>query len=146
MFKKAGIEQKIEQKKTIKTYKKFLEEKRYTGKKIKHYEEIMTMHHLRHRSEEGKTDIQNGSVVNSLAHTYMHSLPREQEEYINNELREYKRQHSKECPVEFVDYLPLDWEVKAMVFTPKELQPKKKYNRAKDKREFMKRVEEEYER
>lgn len=143
MFKKAGIEQKIEQKKTIKTYRRFLEEKRYTGKKIKHYEEIMTMHHLRHRSEEGKTDIQNGSVVNSLAHTYMHSLPREQEEYINNELREYKRQHSKECTVEFVDYLPLDFEVKAMVITPEEMQPSKKYNRARDKREFLRRIEDE---
>lgn len=67
-------------------------------------------------------------------------------EQVNNELREYKRQHSKECTVEFVDYLPLDYEIKAMVITPEELQPKKKYNRAKEKREFMKRVEEEDER
>ena len=51
MFKKAGIERRIEKLKRIKTYKRFLEEKKYTKKKIKHYEGIMTYHHLVHKSE-----------------------------------------------------------------------------------------------
>lgn len=63
-------------------------------------------------------------------------------ERVNNELREYKRKHSQECTVEFVDYLPLDFEVKAMVFTPEELQPKKKYDRAKAVKEFKDRIKE----
>lgn len=63
-------------------------------------------------------------------------------ERVNNELREYKRRHSKECTVEFVDYLPRDWEIKAMIITPEELQPKKKYNRAEDKRNVQKKIRE----
>lgn len=51
MFKKAGIEKKIEQIKGIKTYKQFIEEKRYTLKFIEHYENIMTVHHLKHVKE-----------------------------------------------------------------------------------------------
>lgn len=34
--------------------------------------------------------LENGVVINRLAHQYLHSLPREQEEVINNMLREYK--------------------------------------------------------
>ena len=43
MFKKANIEEKIEKKKTIKTYKKFLEERHYTGKFIKLYKKQTTV-------------------------------------------------------------------------------------------------------
>ena len=49
------------------------------------------MHHLRHRSENGATSIENGANVAEVAHQYMHSLPRDQEEIINNMLREWKR-------------------------------------------------------
>lgn len=90
MFKKANCEEQIERLRTIKTFKKYLEEKRYTGKKIKKLEKQMTFHHLKHRSEGGETTPENGGVINELAHAYMHSLPREHEEIINNMIREYK--------------------------------------------------------
>ena len=138
MFKKAKIEDKIEQKKTIKTYKQFKEEKRYTGKFIRLYESQMNYHHLVHKSEGGETSIENGAIVNSLAHIYMHSLPREEEEIINNELREYKRQ-SDECKVVFVDDLDFDFRVIPMEFKPSELDKKKgKYDRAKEMGNFKK--------
>jgi CRISPR/Cas system CSM-associated protein Csm4 (group 5 of RAMP superfamily) len=92
MFKKADIEKKVAELKTIKTYKKFLQETRYTGKKIKQLERNMTYHHLKHQSEGGKATIENGSIVNELAHRYLHSLSREQEEIINNMLRKHKMQ------------------------------------------------------
>lgn len=50
----------------------------------------MTFHHFKHRSEGGATTPENGGVINELAHAYMHSLPREHEEIINNMIREYK--------------------------------------------------------
>jgi len=90
----------------------------------------------------GKATVENGAVVCRKCHDWIEQLSNADREQVNNELREYKRQHSKECTVEFVDYLPLDWEVKAIVFTPEELQPKKKYNRAKDKRENQKKIKE----
>lgn len=102
MFKKAHIEEKIEAKRTIKTYKQFIEEKHFTGKMIYIYENQMNLHHLKHRSEGGETTMENGAVVNSLAHMYMHSLPREQEEFINEELRQYK-QDIDECKIVLVD-------------------------------------------
>lgn len=55
MFKKAKIENKIKKTGGIKTYKKFIKEKRYTKSKVKEYESIITFHHLKHRSE-GRTN------------------------------------------------------------------------------------------
>lgn len=141
MFKKAKIEEKIESKKTIKTYKKFLQEKRFTKKRIKKFEKIMTLHHLKHCSEGGKTSIENGAIVNALAHMYMHSLPREQEEYINNELRRYKKQ-SDECKVVLVDDLEIPYTITATEFAIDE-KNKSEYNRAKEKAK-LKKLSEEY--
>lgn len=47
-FERAHIAEKIEQMGGIKTYKKFIQEKRYTGKKIIFQ---ISYHHLKHRSE-----------------------------------------------------------------------------------------------
>lgn len=46
MFKKAHIEEQVEALRVIKTYKMFLRETRYTGKKIQQLEGNMTYHHL----------------------------------------------------------------------------------------------------
>ena len=110
MFKKAHIEEKIEEKKTIKTYKQFKEEKHFTGKMIYIYENQMNLHHLIHRAEGGKTTVENGAVINSLAHMYMHSLPREDEEFINEELRQYK-QDIDECRVVLVDEIETPYKI-----------------------------------
>lgn len=132
MFKKSGMEKKIEKKRVIKTYKKFLQEKRYTRKMIRKYERMMTLHHLKHRSEGGKTNTENGAVINGLAHIYMHSLPREQEEYINNELRRYKRQID-ECNVVLVDDIDIPYTIVPMEFSIDDR--KKGYDRNAKKRE-----------
>lgn len=139
MFKKAHIEEKIEAKRTIKTYKRFIQEQRFTRKKIKKLEEMMTLHHLQHRFEGGKTNAENGAIVNALAHMYMHSLPREQEEFINDELRKYK-QEIDECKVVLVDDLDVPYKVNPMEFSVEE--KKKEYNRAKEKAEVRKMSEE----
>ena len=90
MFTKAHCEEQIEKLKTIKTFKKYLQEKRYRTNQIKRLRKQMTLHHLIHRSEGGKTTLENGAVVSELAHAYMHSLPRQHEEIINNMIRKYK--------------------------------------------------------
>lgn len=90
----------------------------------------------------GSATVDNGAIVCRRCHDWIEQLSNTDREQVNNELREYKRQHSKECTVEFVDYLPLDFEVKAMVFTPEELEPKRKYNRAKDKKEYERKMRE----
>lgn len=141
MFQKARIAARIEKMGGIKTYKKYIEEKHYTGKIIKKLEETMTLHHLHHRFNGGKTTVENGAIVNALAHQYMHSLPRQHEEVINNMLREFKlnyiagEEHGSIDLVLGDDYIEI----------PLEKQTKKKYNRAKEKRNLNKRIEEELE-
>ena len=149
MFQKAYIEQRIEQMGGIKTYKEFLKEHRYTFKKLKKLEETMTLHHLKHRSEEGHTSEQNGAVINAVAHSYLHSLPRHQEEIINNMLREHKRRvdNARECKIEFVDTLDIGIKINytEISFSEEIKPPKEKFNRAKEKREFEKRIRDEME-
>lgn len=55
MFKKSGAEKYIEKLGTIKTYKRYKEERRYTSKKIKALESLMTYHHLVHKANRRKT-------------------------------------------------------------------------------------------
>ena len=87
MFQKSHCEDYISTLPKIKGYRKYLQEKHFTGKNIR---EQLEYHHMQHRSEGGRTTLDNGAVVNRQEHSYMHSLPREQEEIINNHIRQWK--------------------------------------------------------
>lgn len=135
MFEKAHIEEKIEAKKTIKTYKQFIEEKHFTGKMIYIYENQMNLHHLKHRSEGGETSMENGAVVSALAHMYMHSLPREQEEEINEELRQYKK-GIDECKVILVDEIETPYKICPLeIFLEERGYSKKKEEKEEEEKE-----------
>jgi hypothetical protein len=86
-FERAKVAERIAAMGGIKTYKSFLNGKRYNGQKLS---KQLTLHHLQHRSEGGKTTIENGAVISEDAHQYIQSLPRDEEELINNMLREWK--------------------------------------------------------
>ena len=69
---------------------------------------------------------------------YIHSLPRNQEEVINNMLRDYKK-----CKIEFVDDLDTGIE---LAFTDLQVydikkEKKDKFNRAKEKENSRKNIE-----
>lgn len=71
----------------------------------------------------------------------MHSLPRSQEEIINNYIREWKKRHYKKCTIEIIEELPEevpeeDFEVDLieLEIMAKEIKVKK-FNRAKVKKE-----------
>ena len=87
MFERARIAERIEAMGGIRTYKSYVAEKRFKGKKIA---KQLTYHHLVHKSDSGKATVENGALVDATAHAYLHSLPRRQEEIINNMLRAYK--------------------------------------------------------
>lgn len=160
MFKKAHIEEQIEAlqtKRVIKSYKVFLKETKYTGKKIRQLERNMTYHHLKHRSEGGKTNTENGAIVNEMAHRYMHSLPREDEEVINNMLRHFKLSGGMLVPTEQgiqiedpfgidLDYELNDEDVITIPVydnTKEDYEKRKKFNRAKEKRKTQRFIEDE---
>ena len=154
MFKKGHIASKIEKMGGIKTYRVFVKQQHYTGKKLRALERNLTLHHLKHRSEGGETSAENGAVVNELAHRYLHSLPRNQEEIVNNMLREYKLNivelnSSTKTPnhltIEFGGELEEDDYISIPLYdnTPEQdmwLQ-KQKFNRAKTKQETRQQIE-----
>lgn len=147
---------------TYGTYKK-----KYTLNQQRTLERRMTLHHLKHKSEGGKTNIENGAVVSELAHRYMHLLPRAVEERANDMLREYKKQidnglntytaedlkNFEECKIELdpVEEIDLPAEVNIVTgqfdldgkFKPQK-KAKKKYNRAKHKRKTKKLIKRYY--
>lgn len=96
MFREAHIEEQIdelnkERKRKIRTYREFKQHCKFKRSKEKKLEQQLSLHHLRHKSEQGDTSEYNGAVVASLPHSYIHSLPRDEEEIINNMLRDYKK-------------------------------------------------------
>lgn len=98
MFQKAYVADRLRQlnqeliakgKEPVITYGTY--KKKYTLNQQKTLERRMTLHHLKHKSEGGKTTLENGAVVCELAHRYLHSLPRNIEERANGMIRDYKR-------------------------------------------------------
>lgn len=158
MFKKGHIEDQIEKLRTIKTYKTFLKETRYTGKKIRLLERNMTYHHLQHESEGGKATEENGAVVNELAHRYLHSLNREDEETVNNMLRQYKHQiiigtltpqdHSVKLDNASIIDLQVDLDncitIPVYDTTQHDIKRLKEFKRSKQKRETQQLIDEYY--
>ena len=92
MFNEADIERKVEEKRTIKTYKQFLEEKKYTRKFINIYDKQMTVHHLKHKADGGETDIHNCVLTSALKQFYIHSLPPKDEAFINEEFKKHLKE------------------------------------------------------
>ena len=86
-FQRAHCAERIEAMGGIKTFKKFVRERKFKGKKISYQ---ITFHHLQHTSDGGATTVENGANVAEIAHQYIHSLPREQEEIVNDMLKEFK--------------------------------------------------------
>jgi hypothetical protein len=90
MFEKSKCEEYIATLPMIKGYKRFIKEKHFTTKEIRKLTHRMNYHHLEHKADGGGTTIENGAVVNELEHRYIHSLPRNHEEIINNHIRQWK--------------------------------------------------------
>ena len=114
----------------------------YKGKKQLAICDQITYHHILEACKGGKATVENGALLRYINHQWFNRLPKEQQEVMNKLFQEYKRAHSKECKVELVNNLDLDFEVKAFTFTTEDLEPKKKYDRAKDKRENKKIIKE----
>lgn len=142
MFLRSGAENYIEKLGNIKTYKTYKQSLHYKPKKIEVLEEIETLHHLQHKAEGGHTDIYNGAIINMLAHQYIHTLPRNQEELINDYIREWKKFFYKQVEIKQEEIEPL-FEIKAAelvidnkgTMTLKKLKDKEK---RQEKRELQK--------
>lgn len=116
----------------------------------------MTFHHLKHQSNGGDNSVENGALLDITPHEYIHSLPRSQEEIVNNMLREYKINFMIMQNCKVIDSGSKDLSMEDFIEIPLKdntpecnpyVQPKIKYkdrpkpfNRAKTKVEFQKTV------
>ena len=151
MFQKALIAERIEAMGGIKTYKEYIQEHKYTLKKIKKLESTMTLHHIKHRSEGGATSERNGAIVSALGQGYLHSLPKEHEEIVNGMLKDYKAGidsgRYERIDVELVEELDTGISINFAELSADDdkivIERPKKYNRAKVKEETRRYLEEE---
>lgn len=151
MFQKAYIAERIEAMGGIKTYKEYIQEHKYTFKKVKKLESTMTLHHLKHRAEGGATSERNGAIVSALGQGYLHSLPKEHEEIVNGMLRDYKvgidSGRYERVDVELCEELDTGISINFAELSADDekivIERPKKYNRAEAKREMRRIIEEE---
>ena len=126
--------------------RKDTEPKRYKSKGQMKRMKQLTYHHIRMKKNGGRATVENGALLSAENHAWFHKQCPQNQNYMNELFQEYKKQY-KECEVVFVDELNLQFEVKPMEFHIDEREQKKeKYNRAKDKREVQKRIDEELDR
>ena len=76
-----------------KSYLEYEESHPFDDEKMQMMKNKLAYHHLQHLSEDGKTDMENGAIITSLEHAFIHTLSRYEEEVVNRELRIYKENY-----------------------------------------------------
>ena len=127
--------------------RKYTEPKKYKGKGQMKRMKQLTYHHIRMKKDGGRATVENGALLSAENHAWFHKQSPQAQAQMNKIFQEYKKQQSQECQVVFVDELETPFEIRVMEFHIDEREQKKtKYNRAKDKREVQKRIDEELDR
>ena len=116
------------------------EPRRYTSKGQYKRMKQLTYHHIREKQHGGKATVANGALLSAENHEWFNKQSKESQKQMNELFQKYKQ--SVECKVEFVDELDIRFSIASAIIVPAELE-KDHYNRAKEKREWKKQVEEE---
>lgn len=124
--------------------------KQYTGVGQMKRMKQLTYHHIKMKKDGGHATVENGALLSAENHAWFHQQSPQAQGYMNAIFQEYKRQ-SDECKIVFTDHLNLGFEIRPTSFMINEKgqildQKKEKYNRAKEKQEFQKRIDDEWER
>ena len=123
-------------------------DRRYTGKKQYERMKQLTYHHIKERCKGGQATVENGALLSAENHQWFNQQSRERQAIMNQAFQDLKKRidNARGCKIELVDTLDMGFEVKtAEISFSDERKPKEKFNRAKEKREFEKRVREEME-
>ena len=127
--------------------RKDTEPRKYKGKGQMKRMKQLTYHHIRMKKDGGRATVENGALLSAENHAWFHKQSPQAQAQMNKIFQEYKKQQSQECQVVFVDELETPFEIRVMEFHIDEREQKKtKYNRAKDKREVQKQIDEELDR
>lgn len=122
-------------------------------RKLKGYNknhDTITYHHIKEKHLGGKATVENGALVREYNHSWLHQLPSEQKEAVNNALINFKisfiREIEGKMTEEGVTEIPFEFDFSDCISIPVYDTPeKKKFNRAKEKRDFKRKVDEYYE-
>lgn len=120
------------------------EPRRYKSRGQKTKMKQLTYHHIKMKKNGGKANVENGALLSTENHAWFHKQSLQEQKYMNAMFQEYKKRY-KECQVVLVDDLKMDFEIRAMEFHIGE-RDEEIYNRAKEKREVKKQIDEELER
>lgn len=116
------------------------EPRKYKGKNQMRRMKQLTYHHIKMKKDGGKATRENGALLSAENHIWFHQQSEQAQGYMNAIFQEYKRQVD-ECKIVFVDNLDLPFQVNVIEFSVDE---KGKFNRAKEKRETQKIINEYY--
>ena len=124
-------------------------------KKIKGYrktQEQLTYHHIKERAKGGQTTEENGAVVKEYNHAWLHRLSEEDKAKVNDRIQQYKLSIAT---LSISDNIQVSGQVLEFDFSetleiPLELnteeqERKRKFNRAKQKRETQRLIDESLE-
>ena len=132
--------------------RKIPKEQRRKIKGYTKYDDVITYHHIKEKHEGGKATEENGALIKGYNHRWLHTLPEEQKEKINNSIIEFKATvlQTTGKTIQADSKLSITLEEPSDDFitiqlediTP-EIQNKRHFNRAKIKRETQRRIEQE---
>ena len=120
--------------------RKDTEPRQYTSKGQYKRMKQLTYHHIKEKQKGGQSTVENGALLSAENHAWFNKQTKEAQRKMNEMFKQYK--DSVECKIKFVDNVETDFEVVATMITAAELE-KEHYNRAKEKRNWKKEVEEE---
>lgn len=105
----------------------------------------LTFHHIRERSKGGKATEENGAILSAENHAWFHKQPKEIRDKINQMFQDYKKTFGENSTDSSYAGTNSSTNIEEINYDEFISLAKSRYNRAKDKREFQKRVEEELE-
>ena len=118
--------------------RKDTESRKYTSKGQMKKMRQLTYHHIKEKCKGGQATVENGALLSAENHEWFNKQTSEAQRQMNEAFQQYK--NSVECKVEFTDDLETRFTVATAIIVPAELE-KKRYNRAKVKREWQKEIE-----
>lgn len=112
----------------------------YKGKgQLKRMKQL-TFHHIKERSKGGRATEENGALLSAENHEWFNKQPKEVQDKLNQIFQEYKKSFNQNHP----DSSTSEYDTSVSLSYDKVISlAKSSYNRAKDKREARKRIQED---
>jgi hypothetical protein len=96
------------------------EMKQYKSKGQRKRMDELTYHHIIARCDGGATNECNGAIIRTINHAWLHRLPLDKQEKINQLIIQYKLKFYTEAEIEEVESLKTHMQVVATIFQQKQ--------------------------